>query len=206
MRLTENKIKTCKKDNIQNWIRTIAECIAIIGGIAGFIKLFSNDVDIQNQIIELKIISRQAIEQTKEFKKQSELLQLKYNLDSVTQKKQEKNWETSILPSLTLSVTSFDIRTISFSTKLITTGGTAKIIKVTPFKDNTFKLNIPYTTIANNSPIDLELEKGETNEAKLHFLIVFEDMEGNKYNQIFNTLNTNDELIITTTKPEKTKK
>jgi len=194
-----------KKTEYQTWLRTIAEVIAIIGGTAAIIKLFIADKDMSDQIKELKVLAKQSIEQTIEFRKQNEILKTQNDLAFEQIKIQEKRWEKDILPFFTLTATPFELGASSFSTKLINTGRMAKIVDVVCYNDNTYKFNIPRTLVGTNSGIELTIQQNEISKVKMHFSLYFEDLDGNKYHQSFVTNEVNGESVLTTSRPEKIK-
>jgi len=182
--MKKNQIKWTDK------VQAFAAIIAILGGIAGFIKLFSTDTEIQKQIDNLSTIANQSIMQTNIFQEQLNILSERNRILVEQLEIDKEKWTKQIRPEFTIKFEEFsggnigeDISTYH-DIPLINTGSAAFILRIEENKNNKSKIKFQPSFIPKQGSILIDISFPNDNEV-IDIYLYYKDIDGNIYKQRF---------------------
>lgn len=161
-------------------VQTIAASVAILGGIAGFYKLFENDQALQAQIQSLQTLAEQSIIQNAALNEQIRLSNLSIALDSA--KRSQEIAPIILIEREMISFGETGITKCKLYAILKNTGGPATNIKIKPL--TSFKLEKTTHTnyLVRDGWLFLKIE-GNCEQIKL--TVYYSDIDDNRYSQYF---------------------
>lgn len=178
------------------WIEKLnafASIIAILGGLAGFYKLFSTNKDLQKQITNLTTISQESVKQTKimynelnEFKKQNKIL-----VEQLVVSKTKL--ENDSRPDFIFELDNYPRFAVINDTVckvehyLINKGGACYLNDIIYNKNNSCRMEISKTFIPSQSKVKFNISFPTKGTFYLDIYIVFKDIEDIYYKQRFHS-------------------
>ena len=149
-----------------NWtdkVQAIAAVIAILGGIAGFIKLFSTDHELQKQIDNLSIIANQSVIQTTIFQEQLNLLSERNRILIEQLDIDKDKWTKQIRPEFSIQLEKFsggeigESKSTYHDVPLINNGAAAFILRTEENDKNQCKIKIQPTFIPKQGSVLIDI-------------------------------------------------
>lgn len=185
-----------KKDNSKNKIKwteiaqAFAAIIAILGGIAGFYKLFSTDSEMQEQLEKLTVMANETSAQTKIMSQELLISRSRIDLQMDQLAIEKEKWKKQNSPDFAIDLGNYDFwyeldDSIKIGFSLNNIGGSAQIIDVTENKENTCKLQVPNSYVPSQGVVRFNLYIPKKMEVYLDFNLIYKDNGGIIYTQRF---------------------
>jgi len=184
-------------------IQAFASIIAILGGLAGFYKLFSTDKEMQKQIDNLAIITKEFTAQTIIMREELENSRLRNNLTVEQLSIDKDKWIKQNRPDFEFDLGKWDnwtgnadfTKIEGFS--LINKGGAAHLINVIENKNNTCKMLIPKMYIPKQGKLKFNLSFSNNKDFYIDVNLIYKDIEGILYSQRFKSDRISNEFLKT---------
>lgn len=182
-------------------VQAIASIIAILGGLAGFYKLFSTDKEMQKQIHNLTIIAKEFSDQTTIMREELDNSRMRNNLLVEQLSIDKDKWTKQNRPDFAFDLGKWDSWTgnIDITTiegfSLINKGGAAHLINLTENKNNTCKLIVPKTYIPSQGRLRFNLSFSDKKDIYLDINLIYKDFEGTLYSQRFKSDKISNEML-----------
>lgn len=174
-------------------IQAFAAIIAILGGFAGFYKLFSTDKEMQRQIENLAKIANDISEQTNIMRAELKNSTMRNNLIIEQLAIDKEKWIIQNKPDFSIDLSRWDEwsgendSTSIEGFSLINKGGSAYLLDLSYNKDNTCVISVPKTYIANQGKTRFKLTFSIQKEFCIDINLIYQDIAGNMYSQRLNS-------------------
>jgi hypothetical protein len=184
-----------------NKVQAIASIIAILGGLAGFYKLFSTDKEMQKQIDNLTIIAKEFSDQTAIMREELDNSRMRNNLLVEQLSIDKDKWTKQNRPDFAFDLEKWDSWTGDgdFTTiegfSLTNKGGSAHLINVTENLNNTCKLIVPRTYVPSQGRLKFNLSFSDKKDIFLDINLIYKDFEGILYSQRFKSDKISNEML-----------
>jgi hypothetical protein len=173
-------------ESIRKWISTIAEVVAIIGAIAAFIKLFSDNVEMREQLKQTTIIAVAADSTVREMREQTKIMADQTELNRKRINKEELRYIESLKPRFMVERMQLT-QGSGLGASLFNIGNQAEVFKIDIGNKNNCTVEINPTLVKENSYLGFSIQSPEKEVPILDVIIFMQDIEGTIYKQRFYT-------------------